>query len=141
MIQYLPYLLVIVGLILLTIAFFYKNQLEKLKKTGILVEGIVLEQQLSNSQMYDPENPSLGKYDNAVVRFVTKGGEWVTGPIKQDWQISFSGQYKEGQKVEIYYDEQNPSNFYVNTGQSPIQARLLFAFVGAGLLLFGIYKL
>ncbi len=48
-------------------------------------------------------------------------------------------QYKVGDKVKVYYDKNNPSNFYVETKQSEMIGRLMFAAIGLGFFLVGLY--
>ena len=79
--------------------------------------------------------------DKVTVRFVTKNKEWITGNLKQEFAIFFTGQYKIGESVEVYYDPKNPSDFFVDTKQSGKTGRLLLAAIGVIFFLIGVYQL
>jgi hypothetical protein len=53
----------------------------------------------------------------------------------------FTGQYKEGESVEVHYDPKNPSDFFVYTKQSETLSRVIFALVGLGFSIIGLYQL
>jgi len=55
--------------------------------------------------------------------------------------ITWTGQYKKGQKVLVIYDPNNPTDFTLETKQSPLAAKTVFALAGVILLVVGIYKL
>ena len=137
--EFLPYIFLLIGLIVLAITFFYKSNKSELKKTGIAVDGIVFDQEMSSSGSFD--NSTTGQNDKITVRFVTQKQEWITGQIQQDFQIYYSGQYKNGETLKVYYDEKNPSNFYVDTKQSELKGRVVIAIVGFVFLLIGLYKI
>ena len=105
----------------------------KLKQTGIPVDGIIVERDIGNSYY-------LVK-DKITIRFVTLNQEWITALIDQDFQVSYTGQYKEGETVKVYYDKDNPSNFYVDTKQSELKGKLIAAVVGLAFVLCGLYEL
>ena len=130
--EYQSYIFVVLGLVALIFPAFVESTKSKLKQTGIRVDGIVFEQGFDNS--------SFTK-DKVTIRFVTQTGEWITGIIKQDFQVFYTGQYKNGDTVTVYYDKDNPSDFYVDTKQSELKGRLVFSLVGLVLLLIGLYKL
>ena len=120
---------------------FWESTKSKLKQTGIAVDGIVFEQGFDNSFNQSFDNSSSFTKDKVTIRFVTQTGEWITGVIKQDFQVFYTGQYKNGDTVKVYYDKDNPSDFYVDTKQSELTGRLVFGSVGLIFLLVGLYKL
>ncbi len=79
--------------------------------------------------------------NKVTVRFVTKEQEWITGEMKQEFAIFFTGQYKAGETVDVYYDPAKPSNFFIETGQSENKARLFIAAIGMIFCLIGLYQL
>jgi len=137
-IQYLPYLFLAIGLIAIAFSVLYVSKKSKLKQTGICVAGIIFKQEINYNQSSD--NSSLSN-DKITVRFVTQKKDWVTGKIDQDFQFIYLGQYKDGDPVKIYYDEQDPSSFYVDTKQSEIIGRVLIATIGLAFLAIGLFKL
>ncbi len=135
-VEYQPYIFLAIGLIALSLSVFWESSKSKLKQTGIPVDGTVLEQGFDNSF-----NSSSFTKDKIAIRFVTQTGEWITGVIKQDFQVFYNRQYKNGDTVKVFYDKANPSNFYVDTKQSELTGRLVFGLVGLIFILFGLYKL
>ncbi len=137
--ELLPFFFIGIGLFFIALAFLGKKKnSHTLQTTGIKAEGIVYSvEQNTRRQKADIELPVV--YDGVTVRFTTEKGEWITEKIQQDFSLFFTGQYKNGQKLELYYDPENPRNFHVVTGQSPLIARTLFLIVGLAFLVYGIY--
>lgn len=141
MTEYLSYILILAGLIVLGLSFFGKSTRGNLKDSGILVEGIIFNQDFDNNYNRSLDNFSRHVKDKITVRFVTKDGEWITEDIKQDFGIFFSGQYRNGDKINVYYSQDNPKNFYVDTKPSDFLAKFVFALVGLTLIATGLYQL
>ena len=141
MAEFLPYIFIALGLLGLCLSLFGKSSQSNLKGSGILVEGIVFSQDLKENSNRSFDNFSRHVKDKITIRFVTKEGEWITEDIKQDFGVFYSGQYKNGDKVELYYNKDNPKDFYVDSKQSQIIGKLVFALVGLVLLLTGLYQL
>jgi len=135
-----PFIFILVGIVLVLIVVLKKSTKSNLKHTGLKTEGVVyaLAARANNTSSI---NDSVNVKDKVTIRFVTQNKEWITGDIKQEFAAFFSGQYKEGQKVDVYYDPKNPSNFFVDTKQSEILSKIFFAVVGLTLILIGLYKL
>ena len=135
-----PYIFTLVGIVLVLIAVLKKASSSDLKQSGLKTEGIVyaLEHQANNNRSI---HNSLNIKDKVIVRFVTANKEWITGHIKQEFALFFTGQYKEGQSVDVYYDPKNPANFFVDTKQSESASRILFTVVGLVFCLVGLYQL
>lgn len=139
--EYLPYLFLGMGLMAIAVSILYTSKNVNLKTNGISVEGIVYEQDYENTSFFsasDIDSPNIK--DKITVRFLTRKDEWITGAIKQDFAL-FYNQYKDGETVKVYYQEDNPSNFYVETGQSEFLGRLFIAFVGLVFTICGLYKI
>jgi hypothetical protein len=141
MTEYQPYIFLAVGLIFLTISIFWASTKSNLKESGLSVDGIVFKQGFDNSRRssYNDSYPFIK--DKITIRFLTQNGEWITGVIKQDFGIFYTGQYKNGDNLKVYYNKDNPSEFYVDTKQSEIKGRLVIGFVGLAFLLIGLYSL
>ena len=135
-----PYLLILVGCVLVLVAIFKKETKPELKLTGVKADGIVFAlESKSNSGGFLSGTANMK--DKVTIRFVTQKQEWITEDINQDFATFFTKQYKEGEAVEVYYDPNNPSTFFVNTKQSDKLGRLLFAIVGIVFCTAGIYQL
>jgi hypothetical protein len=141
MLEYIPYLIIFIGFVVTAVAIFYKSEKLKLKETGIHVEGIVFKQEVSNSFNDSFSDNYNNQKDKVTVRFVTKKGEWITGLIQQDFQIFYTGQYKDGEKIQVYYDEKNSSHFYVDSKQSDTIGRAIIALAGIAVIIYGIYDI
>ena len=115
---------------------FRKRKTEELTFRGEKTEGIIFELESSGAGY----NNSRIK-DKVTVRFVTKSKEWITAEIKQESAIFYTGQYKPGEKVDVYYDPLDPENFYVGTKQSETKNRLLMFVIGMVFLSVGVYGL
>ena len=136
--HYQPYLLLLIGLIVMLFPLFYKSKTQTLEKTGERCEGIIFELGYSNSFGSDI-NVSTTK-DKITIRFVTNKKEWVTEDLHTDF-ISYTGQYKEGEKVVVIYNPENPSEFTIETKQSPLIVKLVFFSCGLVIVGAGIYEL
>jgi len=121
------------------IPLFYKPKTESLEKTGERCEGIIFKLGYSNSLGSDAGG-SVVK-DKITVRFVTNKKEWITEDLNIDFMIAYTGQYKEGEKVEVIYNPENPSEFTIETKQSQTTGKLVCFFVGIIFVGVGIYEL
>jgi hypothetical protein len=138
--QYEPYLFLAFGLLLILSAVFKKGKSTELKNTGEKVEGIIHE--LGQAPNYNSSIDSFSDVkDNVTVRFVTKEQEWITADVKQPFALFFTGQYKPGDKVDVFYDLKNPSNFYIDTKQSETLGRIVVAAAGIVFTSIGAYML
>ena len=136
--QYQPYIILVLGIILIVVALFYQSKTKLLETTGERCEGIIFQLDYGNSLSSDGTS-SLK--DKITVRFVTKNKEWITQNLHSDFMISYTGQYKEGNKVVVIYNPENPSEFMVETKQSPTTARLVFIFIGLLFVGMGVYEI
>jgi hypothetical protein len=111
---------------------------------GFLIVGTILWQKgnhlLTNGKKADAiifknnfqSSMSGGGTYYPVVRFLTEKKEWIT----QELNIGYSPAKKEGTKLEVIYDPEEPTNVAVNsTLQLEILPRLFVALGIAGLIL------
>lgn len=139
--QHLSYVFLFIGLILVAVSIFYKSEKAKLKQTGLVADGIVYEQE-SNATFNLSSDTTFNRInDKITIRFVTQKEEWITGMIQQDVQMFYTGQYKNGDVVKVYYDPNNPSNFYVDTKQSESTTRAVVTIGGLIFIIVGLYKM
>ena len=138
--EFQPYILLLIGLISLSIASFKKSLKANLKKTGQKAEGIIFAQEhATNDQSSFTEYSNIK--DKISVRFLTLDNQWITGVINQEFASFTTNQYKDGEVVDVYYDQSNPKRFYVDTKQSEEKARLIFAAVGIIFSGIGLYQI
>jgi hypothetical protein len=137
--QYQPYIILAVGIISIIISLFYKSTAKTLEKTGERCEGIIFK--LDYSKVIRPDMVDSAVKDKITVRFVTNNKEWITQDLHSDFMIFYTGQYKEGDRVIVIYNPENPSEFMVETKQSEKTGRLVGFFVGLVFIGTGIYEL
>ena len=138
---YLPFIFLGIGSVSIAIAIFFKSSKSSLKETGIEVEGIIFKQERNTNFSIQIDDSSSSINNRITVRFVTKKQEWITEVIKQDFQLFYTSQYKDGNTIKIFYDESNPSNFFVDTKQSEFIVRIMFSIVGLVFISIGLYKI
>ncbi len=135
---FLPYILIIVGLLIICIAVFSKSSGKRLAATGENCEGIIFKLGYKEGNNFN-RSDSITK-DKITVRFVTKKQEWVTEDLNTDFMITWIGQFKEGQKVQVIYDPNNPSDFTISNKQYPRTVKSVFFVAGLIFVAVGVYK-
>ncbi len=131
------YAFLVFGFGVMAYAFLKDSPKSKLKESGLEAIGIIFAQdrdykafRLLNSNWVN---------DTITVRFVTEKNEWISGEIDQPFQMFYNWQYKDGEKVKVYYDKDNPENFFVDTKQSELLGRISVALIGLSFAASGIY--
>ena len=129
------FFLIIIALILIGVFLRQSSFYDKINKNGIEVEGIVfsVDRRMVNSFI---NNFNASYYYEITVRFLTKENVWVTQKNNSSWIVSYMDQYKEGEKVKVKYDPQDPSNFIV--GQKAVAVFGLYTVLIVGLIFFGL---
>lgn len=120
---------IIVGVVMIIFVLNASRKQNKIKKTGLITEGIVFELLNDASSSFNVRHP--------VIRFLTLNEQWIT----ETANIGLSpGFYKKGQKVTVIYDPNDPKQFIID---SKIGSRIIYAIIilGSLLILFGTYKL
>ncbi len=135
--EYYPFMYLLIGLITLAYSIFAVSKKSDLKQTGIEVDGIIYDQEQDLSY----HNSSYNIKDKITVRFVTQQQEWITAPIKQAFASFYTGQYKNGETVKVYYNKDKPTDFYVDTKQPEFLARIIFAVAGLVFISIGLSQL
>ena len=126
----------------MAVSLFNKSKTENLKKTGEHCEGIIFKLDYTNSfDSYNNNNIPSATKDKITVRFVTKKKEWITEDLNSDFMISYTGQYKEGEKVTVIYNPENPSEFTIETRQSQTLGKLVLFILGLLFAGVGVYEL
>ena len=60
---------------------------------------------------------------------------------KQGFQFFYTGQYKDGEKVKVFYNKEDPYHFYVDSKQSEMFGRIIGAVIGLVIIIIGLYQL
>lgn len=118
-----------------------KQKNNTIKETGVLTEGIISNLEKSPSSNNSFENNNLEVMDKITINFKTKKNESITTELKQNLAIFYTGQYKIGEKIELYYNPTNPKQIYVETKQSESNSSLLIIGVSFVLILIGLFLL
>ena len=118
-----------------------KQKNNTIKETGVLTEGIISNLEKSPSSNNSFENNNLEVMDKVTINFKTKKNESITTELKQNLAIFYTGQYKIGEKIELYYNPTNPKQIYVETKQSESNSSLLIIGVSFVLILIGLFLL
>ena len=129
-----PYIFLLFGLASILFAVFSKSEKAKLKENGVKAEGIIYALGQSFAGSTNVKN-------KVTIRFVTSDSQWITGDLDQDFATFFTGQYKEGDAIEVFYDAKDPSTFFVDTKQSEKISRMVFCIIGIALSGYGLYQL
>ena len=109
-------ILLSISVVLIIISLVSYLNFTKVLKNGTRTEGIICDFKTTGS-----DTSSLIKYP--IVRFITTNQEWETHPYK----ISFlPGQYKNGEKVTIFYNPESPKEFVIKSSNSYISPIILF---------------
>lgn len=98
-----------------------------LLKNGKKAEAIIFKNN------FQPSSSGGGGTYYPVVRFLTEKQEWIT----QELSIGYSPAKKEGTKLQVIYDPEEPTSVEIN---SPLQLEILprlFVAIGIGGLVFG----
>jgi len=134
-----PFAFLLTGSIFILLAIFRRSKQAVLKTKGKKAEGIIFPLERNRSSNSDDFSPRVK--EKVTIRFVTESQEWITAEIKQDFGIFYTKKYKEGDTVQVYYDPENPSSFFVDTNQLETSSRLLLAIAGLVCFALGIYQL
>jgi hypothetical protein len=137
--SYLPYIFILMGVLAMLVSLFSGNRTEKLAKTGERCKGIIFKLERKSETGFNTIDSTLK--NKITVRFVTQKQEWITEDLNTDSMLTWTGQFEEGQTVEVIYDPNNPTDFTIETNQSPLLVKVIFALAGLAFLAIGIYKL
>lgn len=122
-------ILLTIGILLIIIATIVLSKFNKIKKKGIVTEGVVFDLESSTNAN------NLITYP--IIRFATQKNEWITEPYKIG---IFPGFYKKGSKVSIIYDPQSPASFFINSSSSHLIPKVILI-VGLIIIIFGALNL
>jgi Protein of unknown function (DUF3592) len=134
-----PYLLMALGLILAFAAAFIRTSTNKLSATGVRCEGVVFKlEERANWNPIGSVSSNLRRY-RITIRFVTEEKqEWITGEWDPEFMVEWGNRpfLKEGQRVPVLYNPENPAEFVVEQQNAGKNRKMLLVFVG--ILFFGI---
>lgn len=130
-----------IGLFGIGYTIFEKQPKNNLRLLGKPVKGKIVKQERSSNTFgnSDFDNNVTSAFDIITIEFNTLKGEWIVGNIDQPNAIFYSEQYTDGEEIDVFYDEQDPYNFYVSTKQSVQKGKLLGIVISSFFLLVGIF--
>lgn len=132
-------ILLLLGLAFITISLYTTSAYKKLHKSGRSAEGIIFK--LESGDTFTGTSDFSGNAKNIItVRFLTSESLWITGQVKSQFLISYTGQYKEGEKVQVKYNPDQPAEFILETRQSETTGRIIVFAAGLIMMASGIYQ-
>ncbi len=124
----------VIGLGLIIVYYFQSTRIKKIVENGVQAEGIIFDfkqDQFNNSDIDFRDN---SKYP--TIRFVTNEKKWVTGQPLFNISSIFS---KEGQKLTVVYNSENPTEFIIKTKINWSILLGFFLIIGIGLIAYGFF--
>jgi len=119
-------IVLLIGIIFLIIGFFKRRQRKYFFQKGIKTEGVVLRIEKRHDGL---QNDDVLYYP--VVRYVTKEKDWIT----EKYSIGlYSFAYKEGDKVSVFYQPDEPIKFIIDDTSTSLIGPLLII-MGIGVIL------
>ena len=119
------------GVSLVVTYYTQSNRVKKIIVNSVETEGVIFD---FEKNQFNSSSDDNSKYP--VIRFVTKENKWITGQSLINISSIF---FREGQKVIVTYNSENPTEFILKTKISWNTLLNLFLIVGIGLTVYGIY--
>jgi uncharacterized protein DUF3592 len=124
--------LIIIGILFLIFPFLPPIRLMGLLKRGERCEGFIHRLDYKN-----PNDPESQAKDKITVRFTTKNQELITTDLNTNF-ILFFGLLKEGEKVPVIYNPENPEQFNLEKLPTDILIKATCILIGLICVVFGI---
>ena len=119
-----------IGLVSIFLFLRISHKMANFNKTGLDAEGVIFE--------IEWEHNTVGKHSASasypVIRFVTNDGLWITKRYHQSGIL-----IRQGQKVRVKYNPENPEDFVITSGQFRWSA-YIFLVSGIVALIIAIFK-
>ena len=122
---------VLIGCILLYFGAYFYNKNNRLKSTGIVTKGTILRFETLRTSSTDKD-----KLVVPVVGFHTADGREITFEGTMDNTAKLTQHHSTGDRVEVVYNPENPSNAKINTFAEFWFAPLLLWFIGVVFIFF-----
>jgi hypothetical protein len=128
----------LVGIVLVTIAIFTKQKPKPIFDKVLPAEGTIIDLGILQPRPFKKIRYSEPVYTQVTVEFLTNSNQIVKGEIDTNLTLFYSGQYKKGDKVNLVYNAEKPTQFIIISLQSTNTARLIMIISGLFLLMTGI---
>jgi hypothetical protein len=123
-------LLLFLGLILLVYWYLNFEKINKLKNSGVVSSGKIIDiQEYQNLQLDE------GVTYTPIVEFKTENNQIIKGKL----EASYSKQLKIGEEVEVFYNYKDPNDFIANTHYETNTRNYPFLFGGLVCLIIGVF--
>jgi len=139
---YVPWLFILVGVLVMILPFTKSTSAKTLATKGERCEGIVFQLGYKErSGLWLQDDSDIKVKDKITIRFVTNKQEWITADLDTESMLLWTGQYKEGDRVTVIYNPENPNEFTIETKQSLEVKKLVFIIIGIVLIGVGVSQL
>lgn len=128
----------IFGIASIIAGIFQKKKSEVSYKSALRTEGTIVDLGFSQPRPFVKRRFSPPAYTCITVEFVTHTNEKIRSDADNNFAVFYSGQYAKGDKVELLYNPENPSEFVISNTQSADSARIILIALGIMLLIMGI---
>lgn len=128
----------LVGITLVIIGIFAKQKPKPFFDLALQAEGTVIDVGIRQPRPFKIRRFSEPAYTEVTVEFLTDSCQSVQGDIATNPTLFYSGQYKIGDKVNLLYNPEKPTEFIVTSLQSTKTAKLIMILTGLFLMLTGI---
>ncbi len=128
----------LVGTLLVVLALFRKKKPKPFFLNALKAQGTVIDLGVSQPRSFKKRRYSTPAYTQVTIEYLTNTQQKIQGDIDTDFTLFYSGQYQKGDKVNLLYNPENPTEFIVTSLQSTLIAKLIMLVVGICLLLTGI---
>lgn len=126
------------GIVLIVIVIFTKHKPQAFFHNALQTEGTVIDLSIGQPRPFKKRRFSEPAYTQVTVEFMTTANQPVQVEIDTNLTLFYSGQYKIGDKVNLLYNSEKPTDFIVTSLQSTKTAKLIMIVTGLFLMLTGI---
>ena len=128
----------LVGITLILIGIFAKQKPKFFFDNALQAEATVIDVGIRQTRPFKIRRFSEPAYTAVTIEFMTKSCQSVQGDIDTNLTLFYSGQYKIGDKVNLLYNPEKPTEFIVTSLQSTKTTKLIMIVTGLFLMLTGI---
>lgn len=128
-------LLSIAGIILIAMALVIGPKRQYSFANALPAIGTVVELGIRQPRPFKFRRFSAPSYTQVTIEFQTANNFIVRGDIDANFTLYYSGQYKLGDKINLLYNSDKPTEFIVTSLQSTKTARIIMLCTGLFLLL------
>ena len=131
------YIFLIIGVVAIAGVLLKKGKLPM--KNAAKAEGVVFKNDAGAAVSFGNDST---RRTFVWIRFVTKAGEWITEELSFDNVcFTYTGQFKEGKKVNVIYNPHNPKEFLIDQHIGYESMKGIVIMIGMILIGVGLYSI